>query len=155
MRPVYQTHFAVPSDEGPPGWPLGNCYQAALATLLGADLEDVPHIVMTHGPDHPDVGPSWWVALRLWLRSMFDLDMAWYDAEKYPTPRHVLLDEPPPGWLCLASGKSPRGDHGHIVVVDADGQLVHDPRPLDMPGPRGLDGPPRGFDVLVPPYEWA
>lgn len=102
-----QTIFAPAEGEtGPPG----NCLQAAIASLLGLDLDVVPHFVAV---DH-------------------------YGGEPYPQHLRRFLAvhgwtrlggvDPEPGELYCAIGPSPRGPWHHIVI-HRDGELVHDPHP--------------------------
>lgn len=142
MKPVFQTRFAV--EDAVPDQ-RGNCWQAALASLLETDIDAIPYFTAVHGPDHPDEGPVWWETARCWLRETYGLDLAYFDRAKFSTPRSALVQEPPPGWACIAGGWSPRGDFGHVVLVDVDGCLVHDPHPSG----EGLVGDPHGWDILV------
>lgn len=109
MRPITQTIVADP--EHPER--MGNCLQAALASILDLSLDDVPHFVQDD-QDHAD-DESWhWYARML----------AWLDSRGL----HLRDGEgAPPGSLVLALGTSPRG-LGHIVI-QRDGALVHDPHP--------------------------
>ena len=146
MRPVHQTYFAVPVGNGEvPQGPLGNCYQACLASILDAALEDVPHFAQQYGPSHPDEGPVWWLAAQQWIRDEVGLYLTYAPAEMYPTPRDALVGDVPDGFCCIAGGPSPRGGWSHVVVVDADGHLLHDPHPSGD----GLAGPPHGYDLIV------
>ncbi len=85
----------------------GNCWQAAVATFLGLDLDDVPHFA--------EFAPRDWQ-----LFYGFMLDHGWL----------VLLRPPsagPPPERCFAFGASSRGVT-HIVVFDK-GCLLWDPHP--------------------------
>lgn len=99
MIPVHQTLF---------GDGKGNCVQAALASILEMDLEDVPNVIQSR---------YWWEALNQWLKG-FGLEVV-----------EVLAggDFVPAGYH-LIGGQSPRGNFNH-VVVGHNGKMVHDPHP--------------------------
>lgn len=99
----------------------GDCFRAALATLLDEPLHDVPHAVLYL---------SWWaVARRHVRRTRPGWDLSCH-APGFPV--YLPADDPsvyvPP--LVLGSGPSPRGPFAHVVVLDqATGDLHHDPHP--------------------------
>lgn len=100
MKPVDQTLF-----HGEPGQ-IGNCMQAAVASLLELDLDDVPHFAaIEHG---------WWEAF-----------LEFCAARGFA----VVICDPAPSseLLGLAGGPSPRGVL-HMVVARGD-EVVHDPHP--------------------------
>jgi hypothetical protein len=93
----------------PGGVKKGNCTEAAVASILGLALDDVPDF-RANGDD----ALSFWDAFETFINSRgFDvlmLDGTWV-----------------PDVLYLASGLSPRGVH-HMVLMRG-GKLVHDPHP--------------------------
>lgn len=103
MKPVDQTKF---------GYPGGNCYAAALASILEIALIDIPE---------------------------FGVDDGWYDKfSRYMVSHHALqpldLDvKSLPEWATprgfhLINGKSPRINARH-TVVGFNGEPIHDPYP--------------------------
>jgi hypothetical protein len=85
---------------------VGNCMQAAIATLLGLNLDDVPHFA-----EHDD----WDVRLREWSHQR---GLIWFTLGVMEVP----------DWApCLLDGKSPRGI-AHVVVVRGL-TTVWDPHP--------------------------
>lgn len=103
-RWVTQTKFYDPAT---PEVCTGNCTEAALASVLGIRLEDVPSLQGL-------VGIDYWDAVEAFVQSLgFTLSM--HPASHYPTG------------LYLADGPSVRGC-GHFVVMQ-DGKMVHDPHP--------------------------
>lgn len=104
-RWVTQTKFYDPSQ--PPEVCTGNCTEAALASLFGIGLDDVPSMQGLAGSDY-------WDALEAFVRSRG------YSLWMRP-PSHY------PAGLYLADGPSERGC-GHFVVM-RDGEMVHDPHP--------------------------
>ena len=100
MKPVDQTCFFVPGES------CGNCQQAAVASILGLDLSDVPNFV-----EDP---AEFWPTYHTFLRSRGFIDVA------LPKERH-------PDCFYLAYGPSSRGVQ-HAVIYRA-GKLVHDPHP--------------------------
>lgn len=126
MRPVDQTIMQDP-ERGI----LGNCYQACLASVLGIPLDTVPHFVALHGPEQLGAGPIWWAEARRWIRREHDRDLAMFDiTPEHPTPCSMYAGEPA-DWQAFGIGSvpSPRGPFEHAVVVNLDGDVVHDPHP--------------------------
>lgn len=121
----------------------GNCYSACIATILDLPIDEVPTFVQTHGPDDEATGPVWWMAARAWVADRVGVDLAYTEGK----PRDLFdeVPESPWQWYAIACGKSPRGDHNHCVVVDLDGNLVHDPHPDRT----GIVGEPEGYEVVV------
>lgn len=107
MTPVDQTIF-VGDPEGRPG----NCMQAAVASILGLGLDEVPHFAALP-EDHDDVRPCWDAFEEFFAKRGFEAVFLAYEfcPESY----------------YLASGPSPRGV-SHMVVMQ-DGKLAHDPHP--------------------------
>lgn len=104
-RWVTQTKFYDPNQA--PEVCTGNCTEAALASLFGMRLDEVPSMQGLAGSEY-------WEALEAFVRSRgFALSM-------HP-PSHY------PAGLYLADGPSERGC-GHFVVM-RDGEMVHDPHP--------------------------
>jgi hypothetical protein len=86
-------------------YPVGNCMQAAVASVLGFPLDAVPHFGQF----------MWWPqALELWLRGLgFTLK-----GDRTDTI---------PDRLCVVGGQSPRGVKH--MVVGYSGEIVWDPHP--------------------------
>lgn len=91
-----------------PGSPIpGNCYQAAVASVLDLPLAQVPHLMLF----------TWWHgAAEFWARGI---------GKTIHTGKTV--DEIPPGVDAVVSGPSPRGV-SHAIVRWADG-TEWDPHP--------------------------
>jgi hypothetical protein len=90
----------------------GNCTQAAIASLLGLELDEVPDFNLLH-KDDPHAGFYWkhlddWFAERGWSWQMRSKDYQ-------------------PLGLYLADGKTERGTF-HFVVME-NGEMVHDVHP--------------------------
>lgn len=115
MKPVYQTTF---------GYPNGNCFQAALASILELPLEKVPHFML-------DLTNDWFMELRNWL-GQFGLDAICVRGES-----EAFL--PSKGYYIMG-GRRPGRTYLHAVVA-CNGQVVHDPLP-------------EGQGVLEPPYDY-
>lgn len=109
---VDQTTFYDPQKPG-----QGNCVQAAVASILGLPLEEVPNFIEKEG------SVEFWRTFKSFLR-----DRGW---EPIMLPGNYV-----PMCDYLASGKSERGC-GHMVIMN-DGQLVHDPHP-SRKGIRNVD----------------
>lgn len=124
MKPVDQN---ILSDKA--AGVRGNCLQAAVASILNLDLDDVPNF--NDAP--PDVGFWGLLALFLRRRGLFTWEM------HGPGIFH-------PDCFYLAYGKSPRGAGMTHAVVYRNGELVHDPHPSRA----GLDGEPTTIALLIP-----
>lgn len=117
MKPVDQTIFPT---EGPHS-PIGNCFQACVASLLELELDKVPHFMLT-----PD---DWYSPFVSWLqdRGLFCVEFKAQVPEAYV----VMMD----GTWAILTGRSPRGgDLLHSVIgkwneKESSFDLVHDPYP--------------------------
>lgn len=106
---LYQTDSVV----------LGNCLQAAVASIYELPIDAVPHFVQFE---------KWGKALDLYVAGRG------FGLTKLSAP------EVPMGVPVLAFGTSPRGEWGHSVVW-LDGAIAHDPHPSRA----GLAGEPYEF----------
>lgn len=94
----------------------GNCWQAALASLLGLPLDEVPDFV-----NDP-------VSRPMWLEKSREFVQRRGHRLEHLAPAFPVPDAGP---VVIAVGPSPRLEHAsHAVLVSAlDGTLVHDPHP--------------------------
>lgn len=122
LRGIHQTVYGTSApwtDDNPPG----NCTQAAVATLLGLELDDVPHFVeLTLGDPRPG---AWWEVFRTWSVDRFGI--GWVSLEP-DDARLIAWEVDPTEMLILGGGTTPRG-HKHSVVIDGNLELVWDPNP--------------------------
>lgn len=100
MKPVTQT-ITIGDGSGRPG----NCLQAAVASLLDLDLDEVPHFIEC-GEDED------------WLERLVTFGAG---------RGYRVVYRPDPVMFGLAFGRSPR-DAAHAVVC-LDGEIVWDPHP--------------------------
>jgi hypothetical protein len=108
MIPQDQTLFVTNID----GAPMGNCWQACIASLLDLPLNEVPHFCN----DWPD---NWYQKTRDFVIEKTGMDLGCF----VPGFPHTEL-----GQYVIGSGPSPRGDFLHSVILDGvTGELVHDP----------------------------
>lgn len=114
----------IPVDQTVFGAPHGNCFSAAVASIMELPLSEVPFFM---GSD------DWWPGFLAWL-----LPRGWVAAY---IPKEDLGGLRPKGFYIL-SGQSPRGPH---VVVAEGYQVVHDPNPKRD----GLVGPTDGIFLLL------
>lgn len=98
MKPVMQTKF---KDNG-------NCFPAALASILEIPLEEVPE------PQHDN--PRWLGPYRRWLNKRFGLSLEWFEAADRRKPFGYSI-------ASLETGE----EYGHAVVF-FNGKPVHDPK---------------------------
>lgn len=140
MRPIHQTKF---------GEPQGNCFAAAIASILEIELGDVPSF-------YADSPSSWYMDFQAWLHgrgfSLVKVDLRGDGFEKpdEPGPFETLFLARIEGGFWLASGPGPRG-HQHSVVY-CGGEMAHDPHPsgdgllrvteAEFFVPRPSEGPP-------------
>ena len=141
MKPVHQTVF---------GKNKGNCISACFASLLERDLEEIPCFVR-------DYGAACFEKIQEWLgkeHGMFLLRIIMpRDAKGEARGIECTEDfrfHAVPECLCMATGRSPRGDWNHIVVGKIvngyNFELVHDPHPDG----KGITGFPICIEFLVP-----
>jgi hypothetical protein len=111
MIPVMQTRD---------GWPHGNCWMAALASILEVPLESLPDLY-EEGTRRGDPEAWWWgIALEVAEQHGVLLEHVSPGDGRYPGLGF------PPGYA-IACIPSP-GVTGHAVVA-LDGAIVHDPHP--------------------------
>lgn len=145
MKPVFQT---VLNERN------GDCLSAAIASLLELDVKDVPHFDVLNGDFMTRVND--WLRLRGlgWVRIIRPRRRrgeGLIDEGRLPEDGSEFTHHPlPEGILCLATGKSPRGEWCHSVVGRMVGghnfELLHDPYPSGL----GIEGLPLCIEFLVP-----
>jgi hypothetical protein len=113
MIPVLQDSFY--DDSTDEGKTRGNCWSAAIASLVEVSLSEVPNFVQ----DDDNGGEDWW-----------DATMWWLDSRGLVMKRHYL-DEVQPDEYYLVTGSSYRFDVGHAVIYRG-WNLAHDPYPDGM-----------------------
>lgn len=174
MTPTDQRVLAAKSrSDGHNGLGIaGDCFRAALASIMDLDYRQVPHVcdyptalaAQDDESDDPlteEHGGLWWRRLRRWLRAEHDLDAANYAWEQPDLDSGLLELRQPDGiewWgYVLVGGRSPRGDFAHQVVGHYSWnddrpyvEVVHDPHPSRV-GLRTIED----VTILVPPYEPA
>lgn len=146
MKPLTQQFSDHTPDWREAGLRAGDCFRAAVASLLDRDLADVPHFV-----ESPDEHPGWWRDCRLWCREQYDADWIGVgrEAPEWDECLRLLRDEDGVRYV-VASGPSPRGPFRHSVVWDlTTWTCAHDPHPSRA----GLAGEPDEIDWVCPPYE--
>ena len=57
------------------GQPGGNCYQAAVASFFGIDLDDVPDFPNEVGDPYDETDHSWLIAFIDWVRDRYGLEV--------------------------------------------------------------------------------
>jgi hypothetical protein len=134
---VHQTTFGTTppfTDRNPPG----NCTQAAVATIFGLELDDVPHFVdLTLGDPRPG---AWWPVFRSWSEDRFGVSWISLDPDAVLA---IAWQRDARDVLLLGAGRSSQGPWGHTVVIDGLLELVWDPNP-------GGNGVESLWDVYVP-----
>lgn len=111
MKPVFQTIFKPP---------LGNCQQAAVASILELPLEAVPNFA--------EAGNAWLKSYQEFLHGLgLGLISVQYSKEMFEMVQ---------GWHIMVV-KSPRGDYAHALVA-YNGEPKHDPYPDGKCAHRGV-----------------
>lgn len=127
IKIAYHEQTRLGRPDAPPS-ERGNCDKTCLATLIGIEPMWIPNYQEAEGDE-------WW----RW-RARF------LNAHGFHVVTFGGLDGVPDG-LCIAAGKSPRGNYQHAVlaVVGAGKYtLIHDPHPSHQ----FLDGEPVQFDFV-------
>lgn len=135
MKRVFQTIFSNVN---------GNCYQASIASILGLELNEVPHFAELYS----DETYHW--ELQIWLSQfgLMALRVPFREVENGVIVCPFL--SLPESW-CLAIGKSrnyPNINHAVVGKVIQGNQflLEHDP----LPNGEGLLGDPTCLEFFVP-----
>jgi len=105
----------------------GNALQACVASLFGLDLDQVPNFI--------ELPEGYALGIQNFVASFS------YSVQKYSVSEASQEHD---SKLCILRGKSPRGDHGHVVVArlvskpispdessNVNFEMVHDPHPDD------------------------
>jgi hypothetical protein len=114
VKPVYQTKFGAGE---------GNCLQAALASVLELDLEDVPNFA--------EYGNRFWPEVWKWLA---ERNIVMLSINNNPLGYHLM------------TVKSPRIEGLNHALVCLDGKPIHDPHPEGNCQHNGVVS----YDVLYP-----
>ena len=93
---------------------VGNCFQAAIASVIEWPLDAVPHFALL-GEVH------WWDCAQAWL----DQQGFWMEYQPDAFKEQGITPMP----RCLLSGPSPRGFSHSVVGDSATGEMLHDPHP--------------------------
>lgn len=104
---------------GNPEGRMGNCLQAAVATMLGQDLFEVPHFVE---PETVALDNGWWLMVVGYLH-VHGYELVQVRADELVA--EAIAGHPRTG-VFLVGGRSPRGV-AHVVVWHDGDQL--DPHP--------------------------
>lgn len=131
MIPIKQTQLHDPPNS------IGNCFRAAVASILEVGIDDIPPFeqAMFEG------GSDWYQQFVSWLYDQGYGLVTWHVTH----PDHCdIYVGPPPGIYVLTTGPSPRNvGVGHCVVY-RDGEMVHDPHPSGD----GLASSPHTFEYI-------
>lgn len=122
MKPVDQTVLSKPDENV---W--GNCLEACVASLLEIPIEDVPNFGIDSG---------WFGRYLAFIREQgYEMPSHFHFPGGFPFGAGPDLGVGVDGCF-IAAGPSPRqlhfGDGAplyHAVIVDASGNVVHDPHP--------------------------
>lgn len=107
----------VRQDNFDPG--KGNALQAAVASIFGLTLQDVPNFIEMPNGYEAEIKDFCYQGGNLANKIPITIDI--YTRKEYQ--QHI-------GALCLLRGKSPRGDFGHVIVArftSSGFDFVHDP----------------------------
>lgn len=128
MIPITQTKVVVRDSKGEMVV-RGNCFAAAIASLVEKPITEVPNVETLFDVD----GVSWYGVMDSWLRANGFEIITNNDYKVFHNPseynddaRNILIDSLT-GKYYMASGMSPRGVM-HVCIYK-DGVMVHDPHP--------------------------
>lgn len=129
MIPVTQTKVVVKNSNGDMVV-RGNCFAAAIASLVGVPITDVPNVEVLFDVD----GVSWYGVMDAWLRGngyeiITNNQFKVYHDDTYglaDASREISLKYCNDKYY-MASGMSPRGVM-HVCIYK-NGKMVHDPHP--------------------------
>lgn len=138
MKPVFQT--TVDPEKG-------DCFSAALASLLELPIEAIPRFAEIHGKY------NMMDAARPWLAEHHGLSIVTIQMEQeLTTGDDIRLIGAVPGTPCIAGGRSATFEgelHAVVGEIDEEGmnfRMTHDPNPAG----RGIVGRPLFLYFLVP-----
>lgn len=128
MIPVTQTKVVVRNSKGNTVV-RGNCFAAAIASLMEVSITEVPNVEVLFDVD----GVSWYGVMDAWIRANGHEIITNNNYKVFHNPaefnqdtRDALLSELS-GKYYMASGMSPRGVM-HVCIYK-EGVMVHDPHP--------------------------
>lgn len=141
MRPIIQTRLSIQGDSNSPP---GNCWAAAIASLLDLSLEEVPDELEFWKPGMKPI-ESWRPYSKMMHRWLYGLGFILVQCK----PGALEYEGPRDCWdgYCLIFGPSPRTGL-HAVLGNLKGEIVHDPHPSGA----GLKGDPEKdwrFELLI------
>lgn len=128
MIPVTQTKVVVKNSKDEMVV-RGNCFAAAIASLVEKPLTEVPNVEVLFDVD----GVSWYGVMDAWLRANgFEIITnngykVFHSPSEFNEETRVDLWNDLRGKYYMASGMSPRGVM-HVCIYQ-DGVMVHDPHP--------------------------
>lgn len=133
---------------------VGNCYQAALASLLGMNIDDVPHFYEDAKSDKPEhdfeTAVEEWIDNWLHDRGLMRIELM-MSGGTVSEALAILLVMVPVTYPILLSGLAPNG-MPHVVIAQG-GSIVWDP----AIGDGGLKGPFKDgawfVEIIVRPIE--
>lgn len=96
----------------------GDCFRAAVASVLDMTLEQVPHFIR--------FGQIWHTVYRKFMR-MFGWEYA--GTCDIRADRGLLEEDSINGYFIVSVPSATYDDVMHSVICDADGLIVHDPNP--------------------------
>lgn len=120
MKPL-STPTKVYQDNFSPG--KGNALQAAVASMFGQSLHDVPNFIITSKQGY-----------EVAIRDYYQHKEANGECVKIKlSTNNDNIPEIYNNKICILRGKSPRGEHGHVVVAKhvqfGQFEMLHDPHP--------------------------
>lgn len=137
MTPQKQTVFGEGS---------GNCWATCLAALLDLPVSEVPNFCGS-----PERNPAWYSDTDHWLqqRGLRIVGITFPENNIAMPPEKQIGMTLEVGAYLIVTGKSPRGDFYHSIVVEYMGDnewgIACDPHPSGA----GLDGPWVSCDMIV------
>lgn len=94
---------------------IGDCFKTCVVNILNLPYEDVPHFA--------EFEEKWWDETQLWAMENG------YRARAFLPNNDLVI---PDRLLVIGTGKSPRGNYNHSVIMNSKLELVFDPHPSNV-----------------------
>ena len=97
----------------------GNCHAACIASLFDLDLDQVPNLIK--------FTDNTWYSVYWYFCRALGYELVYIDAKRAPRPmkEYPSID----GYYIASIASKTFPDKSHAIIVDGDGNVIHDPNP--------------------------